>query len=658
MSLVYPAAFLIALVAAVAIYFFMQSSQGRIRRRVGRFISKRLANRLLQHESRRITWSRNVLLLLSIVFLGFAAARPQWGNETIELNAAGIDILFALDASKSMLAEDIPPSRMQRSKMAIEALLPQIRGDRVGLIAFTGEAFLQCPLPFDTNAFRLALDAVEADIIPYRGTNIAAAIKEADAAFPENQNMKILVLLTDGEDLEASGIEAAREAAEKGMTIYTVGVGSRNGSRIQVRDRFGNINYLTNDDGTQVITRLDDDTLRHIAEAAGGLYVPLGVAGTGLERLYNERLSEIPDELRDSTEREISHERFTWFAIPGLICLTLSFFINNRRSRTLGQSMKAAAILTLSSFALPQYTEASAYTGTQQLQDGDIPAAQITLSLAAEEEPENVLLAYNLGVAAFRNDDFIKAAEGFKNALRTGDIVLQADAFYSLGLSQTLQALKVDVSTFDLLQINEQIRSLFETAAQALEAGEQALTNIPARRDAWTRCEQILRAVRALNENVSDQAPQPRARFSLLNEAQTNWLNAAELDPEAEDVSSNLDKLTSWIEQQGPPWKEFERHETMIPRIEAALEEMIQALKSPTEAVLQAEALADQWVTENRFIEAAELLNEVAKQDPTSIHFQDKRMRISAISNILAPPPPPDEAERSRAEGESESPLP
>ena len=99
MSLVYPAAFLIALVAAVAIYFFMQSSQGRIRRRVGRFISKRLANRLLQHESRRITWSRNVLLLLSIVFLGFAAARPQWGNETIELNAAGIDILFSLDAS-------------------------------------------------------------------------------------------------------------------------------------------------------------------------------------------------------------------------------------------------------------------------------------------------------------------------------------------------------------------------------------------------------------------------------------------------------------------------------------------------------------------------------------------------------------------------------
>jgi len=249
---------------------------------VRRFASDRLVAQLLRSYSPTRIKFKNLLLFLSFIALFIALARPIIGYEWQETRSKGIDILFALDASRSMLAEDIKPNRLERAKLAILDFVDQLEGDRVGLIAFAGEAFLQCPLTLDYNAFRQSLEAVDTNVISTGGTDIASAIDEADNAFQEDKNFKIIILITDGEDLEESGLRRARVAAEEGVIIYSVGVGTAEGEVIPIRDRWGRLDYLRDDAGEIVQTRLDADTLSAIAEATDGFYVPLGASGYGL----------------------------------------------------------------------------------------------------------------------------------------------------------------------------------------------------------------------------------------------------------------------------------------------------------------------------------------------------------------------------------------
>ena len=170
---------------------------------------------------------KRALVIAGVACLAVALARPLAGFRWEEARRKGLDLMFAVDTSKSMLAQDVKPDRLTRAKMAVEDLLEKLDGDRVGLVAFAGNAFLQCPLTLDYDAFRQSLDALDTKIIPRGGTDIASAIQETEAALEGNGNdERILVLLTDGEDLEGSALDAARAAAKNGLKIFTVGVGS------------------------------------------------------------------------------------------------------------------------------------------------------------------------------------------------------------------------------------------------------------------------------------------------------------------------------------------------------------------------------------------------------------------------------------------------
>jgi Ca-activated chloride channel family protein len=228
---------------------------------------------------------KNVMLVLSIAGIGLALARPQWGQREETGQTFGDDVLFVLDCSQSMLATDVSPSRLQRAKLAILDFVQSHAHGRAGLVAFAGEAFLQCPLTFDYAAFEDALKAVDERTIPVMGTDIGRGLDEAEHALAKTEGRKIIVVVTDGEDLEKQGIAIAKKLAQKGITIFTIGVGTPAGAEIQVINEQGRPEMLRDRKGEVVHSRLGEDTLQEIAKAAHGSYYPLGPLGEGLAKV-------------------------------------------------------------------------------------------------------------------------------------------------------------------------------------------------------------------------------------------------------------------------------------------------------------------------------------------------------------------------------------
>jgi Ca-activated chloride channel family protein len=220
------------------------------------------------------------LLVISGALLVLVLARPQWGFTWEEAKQRGLDVVVALDTSRSMLAPDVAPNRLERAKLAALDLKKIARTDRVGLVAFAGTAFLQCPLSFDDEAFRQSLSALDVTVIPQGGTALAEAIQTALGAFKEkSDNHKILVLFSDGEDHDGNAVEAAKEAAKEGMRIFTIGVGTANGELLRITEK-GKSDYVRDADGNVVKSHLNEQLLREVAEAGNGFYMLLTGANT------------------------------------------------------------------------------------------------------------------------------------------------------------------------------------------------------------------------------------------------------------------------------------------------------------------------------------------------------------------------------------------
>jgi Ca-activated chloride channel family protein len=256
------------------------------------FVSPRLAAQLTRSLSIARRATKRALVVAGMGCLFIALARPQAGYHWVETHRQGRDILFAVDTSRSMLTPDVKPNRLTRAKLAVDDLLDKLDGDGTGLIAFAGSAFLQCPITLDYDAFRDSVNALDTSTIPRGGTDIASAIHEAQAAFKTRANTdKILILLSDGEDLGGDAVAAAGAAAKEGVTIFTVGVGTANGELIPIAGSDGATEFVKDPSGNFVKSRLDEATLRKIAEVTGGLYEPLGPQSQGLTAIYNQGLA-------------------------------------------------------------------------------------------------------------------------------------------------------------------------------------------------------------------------------------------------------------------------------------------------------------------------------------------------------------------------------
>jgi Ca-activated chloride channel family protein len=271
------------------------------------------------------------LLLFAVAGIGLAMARPQWGEQAEASHFLGQDTLFVLDCSRSMLAADVRPSRMQRAKLAIMDSVQRQNHGRVGLVAFAGQAFLQCPLTFDYGAFMDALAIVDDKTIPVPGTDIGRALEEAFHAMERNQRQKILVLLTDGEDLEKEGVRTAEALARQGVVVFTIGIGTPAGAEIELLNDQGKPELLRSPKGEFVHSRLDEPTLRAIAQATHGAYYPLGPVGEGLAKVRLD-LEKLSTSAGATSARKLGVDRFHVPLAAALILVVVESLLGTRRA--------------------------------------------------------------------------------------------------------------------------------------------------------------------------------------------------------------------------------------------------------------------------------------------------------------------------------------
>ncbi|MDD2703415.1 MAG: VWA domain-containing protein [Candidatus Omnitrophica bacterium] len=315
------------------VLFYLWAARSR-KSALEKFAQKELLGDLLSAVDSRKRFLKTAVTVLSVFFGLFALMRPQWGFHWEEVKRKGVDIVIALDTSKSMLAEDVKPNRLQRSKLAIRDLVRNLKGDRIGLIAFSGSAFLQCPLTVDYGGFLLSLDDTGINTIPKGGTSITSAIKEALRSYEGGRKKyKVLILITDGEDHEGAPLQAAEEAKKEGISIFCIGIGTEEGELIPVVDESGQKVFLKDGQGAVVKSRLDENSLQKIALETGGVYVRASNAEFGLDLIYRERISRMEKRDLQAKMNKQYEERFRVFLWPALLLLVIEPFINDKKGK-------------------------------------------------------------------------------------------------------------------------------------------------------------------------------------------------------------------------------------------------------------------------------------------------------------------------------------
>ncbi len=297
----------------------------RTRRAALRFMERPMAERLMPASGYARVGVRATLLALSVGLLIIAAARPQFGVTVQQVTARGVDLFVLLDVSRSMLAEDVAPSRLGRAKSDILDLLPKLEGDRIGLIAFAGAPVELVPLTTDQGFFRMALEDADPDVAPRGGSLIGDAIRRAMAAMAERRDRdQVIVLISDGEDQESFPLEAAEQAAERGIQIITIGLGDiGEGARVPLQREDGSLSYAQDPQGREHWSQMNEALLKKIAIATDGAWIPAGTRAYDLGEFYEDHLAGLTRGEIRSDQRRRFRERFQLFAIAGLLLLII-----------------------------------------------------------------------------------------------------------------------------------------------------------------------------------------------------------------------------------------------------------------------------------------------------------------------------------------------
>ena len=479
---------LLVIPPALAVFFWWAWRERQ--RLMTQFIQARLLPGLISGVSPARQKARFACLIAAVTLLIVTLARPQWGFTWEESKQKGLDIVVAIDTSKSMLAEDIAPNRLTRAKLAALDLMQQAKSDRLGLVAFAGGAFLQCPLTIDDNAFRQSVESLDVNIIPQGGTALAEAITTALTAFKEGNNFKVLVLFTDGEDNDEGALPAAESAAKEGMKIFTIGIGTTEGELLRIKDAKGRTDYVRDAENNVVKSRLNEDLLRKIAGATeGGFYLPLRGAKT-IDMLYEKGLAPLPKSEGQEKLVKRYHERYHWPLAVAIVLLLVEMLMPERRRemerrtpvRPEGNSPKSAqradqeigaptaAALVAFLLLLPTNSFASPAGALKDFTAGNFTNAlteyeRLLTAQTKLQKQEDPRLHFNAGAAAFRATNFSGAIQHFTAVLSAQDIGLQAKAYYNLGNVH-----------FRLGQQAEDLDKLEESWKEAIKQYEHALT--------------------------------------------------------------------------------------------------------------------------------------------------------------------------------------
>jgi Ca-activated chloride channel family protein len=318
------------LLLLVPLFFVVQMLVLRLRRRRIRcFGDEELVSSMMPSYSVAKVWLRLSFFAIAFCFVVLALARPQRGIRLKEQQVKGAEVIIALDVSKSMLAEDYTPNRLERAKLAISRVTEKLQDDRIGLIVFAGDAYVQIPLTTDYISAKMFLNSISPGSVPVQGTAIGSAIALAVRSFSDqNDQSRAVIVITDGENHEDDPVDIARLAADEGVRVFTIGVGSKEGKFIPLPEG----GYITDSEGNNVVTRLDETTLREIAEAGNGLYVHASNKEFGLDPIIEE-IQKMEDTVMTKITYEEYEELYMYFLGAALFFLVLQMLVGERRSK-------------------------------------------------------------------------------------------------------------------------------------------------------------------------------------------------------------------------------------------------------------------------------------------------------------------------------------
>lgn len=485
---------------------------------LGRFAADRLLATLTKHASPQRTRFKVACLLLAVAAIGTALARPQYGVEWSERKSRGLDIVFVLDSSKSMLASDIRPTRLDRAKLAIIDLVERLESDRIGLIAFAGQAFLQTPPTLDYSAFRESLDSIDPSILTSGGSDLGSALRETIKAFPTDNNVKVAVLLTDGEDLGGAAVAAANEAKVAGIQVFTVGIGTPEGEYLRITQADGSSEFIRDRSGQPVRSQLDEPTLRQIAQITGGSYSRL--SSESLNQLFENVIATLPRSERASEMQEVPIERFQWALALAFLLLVLEVIVRRRRH------VRQYAAWMLFAILMVNPSESQAQT-------------------ASEEDPRAM---YNQAYESLVSGDYETANRLYESAITaTQDLNLQRDALYNMGHAKYRQGRNLyengDPQT--ALESMKQAEQLF---ASALEMSPED----PSIREDLQLTEAVRKAIEEFLEKQEQQQTQDseQSDSSDKNEDSEQSSDADEQNADESSENSNDSQNTDEASQE------------------------------------------------------------------------------------------------------------
>ena len=426
---------LIPLLALVRLFTYRNQ-----KKRLRRFGEPELLKTLMPDVSRFRPVVKFWMLQAALVLLIVMLARPQMGTKISQEKRVGIETIIAMDISNSMRAEDIVPSRLDRSKMMVENLVDHFTNDKIGLIVFAGDAFVQLPITSDYVSAKMFLSSIDPSMIASQGTDIATAVNMAANSFTQEEGIgKAIIVITDGEDHEGGAIEAAEQARKKGMRVFVLGVGSKNGAPIPIP---GTGDYMKDNTGNTVMSSLNEDMCRQVAEAGGGAYIHVENNSAAQQQLDNE-LDKLSKKETSTTVYSDFDEQFQAFGLLALLLLIIEICVFDRRNPLLknlslfGSKRRVATMLMVlvAVGASAQSDRQYVRQGNKQFRQGDYPNAEVSYRKALEKNPRNAQAVYNLGNALMAQKKDSAAIEQFQSAAKMETNTLRKyQSFHNIGV--------------------------------------------------------------------------------------------------------------------------------------------------------------------------------------------------------------------------------
>ena len=428
---------LLVLIPVLALIRFI--SYRNQRKRLRKFGEPSLLKELMPDVSRFRPSVKFWVLLGALALLIVMLARPQLGTKISHEKRMGIETIIALDISNSMLAEDIIPSRLDRSKMMVENLVDHFTNDKIGLIVFAGDAFVQLPITSDYVSAKMFLSSINPSMMATQGTDIARAIEMATHSFTQEEGIgKAIIVITDGEDHEGGALEAAEAAKEEGMRVYVLGVGSTNGAPIPIS---GTGDYMKDRSGNTVMSALNEDMCKQVAQAGGGAYIHVENNSAAQQQLDHE-LDKLAKKETSTTVYSEFDEQFQAVGILVLLLLIIEICILDRRNPLLkrvslfGKRKAVAVVLMMLAMSATAQTDRQyVRQGNKLFRNGDYPNAEVSYRKAIEKNPKNPQAVFNLGNALMAQKKDSAAVAQFESASKLETNPLRkAKAFHNMGV--------------------------------------------------------------------------------------------------------------------------------------------------------------------------------------------------------------------------------